>query len=208
MFDAAAGIEAALDATGEADTRARAVLGFGLASSAAVPFAGAADDLLTDPPPDQVVLMVGSWDHRAALRDPDAYAAEVDAALDRLTADGSRVLVLGEPPSDPAKGEEEGRVAVNAVLEAAAAERDDVTWLATDEVIGDAEGRYVRTAAGELLRKPDGRHLCPAGAERFGVAVTGALQDTWALPDPAAGWPDAAWRTDPRYDDPAGACSG
>lgn len=206
MFDAAAAVEAALDATGAATTRANAVLGFGLSSSAAVPFAGAADDLLTGPPPDQVVLMVGSWDHRAALRDPEAYATEVAAALDRLTRDGTQVLVLGEPPSDPAKGEEEGRTAVNAVLAAAAAERGDVTFLATDEVIGDAQGRYVRTEGGELLRKPDGRHLCPAGAERFGTAVIGALQATWALPASAAGWQDGPWRQEPRYDDPPGAC--
>ena len=94
------------------------------------------------------------------------------------------------------------------MLEAAAAGRDDVTYLATDQVIGDADGRYVRTADGRLLRKPDGRHLCPAGAERFGVAVTEALQGTWALPAPAARWQDGSWRSEPRFDDPPGGCDG
>lgn len=208
MFDASAAIQAALGATGAATARPESAFGLGFSDGAAIPFAGAAGGILAGEPVEQVVVMVGSWDHLGAQRDPDAYAAMVHDALSTLAEDGRSVLVLGEPPSDPAKGEEPARVAVNGVLEGEAASVAGVSYLSTDAVIGDAEGLYVlRDPGGALLRKPDGRHLCPEGAERFGTAVLTALGERWALPAPDPAWVDGAWRLDPRYDDPPGGCA-
>jgi hypothetical protein len=206
MFDAEAAIAAALEATGAATVENGAIFGLGLSEGAGLPFAEHADDLLDGPPADQIVLMTGSWDHLTAQRDADAYREQVDAALARLSEGGRRVLVLGEPPSDPAKGEESVRTIVNDTLEAAVDEVPGARYLSTDEVIGDAQGRFVMTGADGLLRKPDGRHLCPAGATRFGVAVVDALQEDWQLPDADPAWALGDWRDDPRYDDPVGAC--
>jgi hypothetical protein len=206
MFDAEAAIAAALDATGAATVENGAVFGLGLSDGAGLPFAEHADDLLAGPPAEQVVLMTGSWDHLTAQRDAATYREEVDAALVRLAEDGRRVLVLGEPPSDPGKGEEAVRLVVNDALEAAVVDVSGARYLSTDEVIGDAQGRFVMSGPDGLLRKPDGRHLCPAGATRFGTAVVVALQEDWQLPTPDPVWALGPWRDDPRYDDPAGAC--
>lgn len=206
MFDASAAIQAALGATGAATVRPEAAFGLGFSDGAAIPFVDAAGDILAGEPVEQVVVMVGSWDHLTAQRDPEAYTAMVHDALTTLAADGRSVLVLGEPPSDPAKGEEPARAAVNETLEAEATAIGGVTYLPTDTVIGDADGDYVLRQGDQLLRKPDGRHLCPAGAERFGVAVLTALGDGWNLPAPDPTWVDGGWRAEPRYDDPPGAC--
>jgi hypothetical protein len=208
MFDATAAIQAALGATGAATTRAESAFGLGFSDGAAVPFADVADEILEGDPAEQVVVMVGSWDHLTAQRDPETYGATVHDALTTLAGDGRSVLVLGEPPSDPAKGEESTRAVVNQTLEAEAATIAGVTYLPTDEVIGDADGQYVlRDDRGALLRKPDGRHLCPEGAERFGAAVVAALGEEWALPRPDPRWVDGPWRRDRRYDDPPGGCA-
>jgi hypothetical protein len=206
MFDAEAAIAAALDATGAATVENGAIFGLGLSDGAALPFAEHADDLLDGPPADQVVLMTGSWDHLTAQRDAARYREQVDAALARLAGGGRPVLVLGEPPSAPEKGEEAVRAIVNETLEAAVDEVPGARYLSTDEVIGDAQGRFVMTGPDGLLRKPDGRHLCPAGATRFGTAVIAALQEDWQLPDADPAWALGDWRDDPRYDDPVGAC--
>lgn len=208
MFDAAAAIEAAVESGGTATVQSSAVLGFGFSDGAAVPFSAAAPDLLEQGPAEQVVVMVGSWDHLAVQRDPEAYAASVRAALEDLAAGGRSVLLLGEPPSAPEKGEEEARLALNDVLAAEAAGVAGVRYLPTDTVIGGADGAYLATADGELLRKPDGRHLCPAGAVRFGTAVRDALSESWVLAPADPGWATEAWRDDPRYHDPPGACVG
>ena len=206
MLDAEAAIDAALQATGSATVENGAIFGLGLSDGAALPFAEHADDLLDGPPADQVLVMTGSWDHLTAQRDADGYQEQVEAALARLAEDGRDVLVLGEPPSDPAKGEEAVRSIVNDTLQAAVAEVPGARYLSTDEIIGDAQGNYVMTGPDGLLRKPDGRHLCPAGATRFGTAVVEALQETWQLPDANPVWALGAWRQLHRYDDPVGAC--
>ncbi len=204
MHDASPAIEAALAATGVASVRPESALGLGFSDSAGIPFAGAADDVLAGPPVDQVVAMIGSWDHLAVQRDAEAYGAEVREAWTTLAADGRSVLVLGEPPSDPAKGEEPTRAEVNAALEAAAAEVPRTRFLPTDSVIGDAQGLYLWSGPDGLLRKPDGRHLCPAGATRFGAAVLAALSESWQLPPADDVWALGTWREDPRYDNPVG----
>ncbi len=206
MHDASAAIEAALPATGAATVRPASAFGLGFSSAAGIPFADAADDLLA-PPFDQAVVMIGSWDHLGVQRDPEAYAEDVRSALTTLTEGGRSVLLLGEPPARPGKGEEPVRRAVNEVLASVSAEVPGVTYLPTDRVIGDAQGDYVMSGPDGLLRKPDGRHLCPAGATRFGQAVLDSLSETWQLPAADPAWALGAWREDPRYDDPPGGCA-
>jgi hypothetical protein len=206
MHDASAAIEAALTATGAASVRPTAAFGLGFSDTAGISFAGAADDILAGPPVEQVVAMIGSWDHLAVQRDREAYADEVRSALSTLSADGRSVLLLGEPPSAPDKGEEPTRTELNDVLRSVAAEFPRVRFLATDTIIGDADGHYLMSGPDGLLRKPDGRHLCPAGATRFGSAVLAALSESWQLPAADPVWALGSWRQDPRYDDPVGGC--
>jgi hypothetical protein len=152
--------------------------------------------------------MVGSWDHLTVSRDgAEAYRAIVAPVVEALAAGGRYVLLLGEPPTDPVRGEEPTRRQVNRVYRGLAADLPRVDYLSTDTVIGDDQGRWQQGEAGELWRKPDGRHLCPPGAEQFGAAVLGRLSATWRLP-PAGPWEDGAWRALDRYDNPDGGCDG
>jgi hypothetical protein len=206
MHDASAAIEAALAGTGAASARPTSAFGLGFSDTAGISFAGAADDILAGPPVEQVVAMIGSWDHLAVQRDREAYTEQVRDALTTLSDDGRSVLLLGEPPSAPDKGEEPTRTELNDVLRTVAAEVPRTRFLATDTVIGDADGNYLMSGPDGLLRKPDGRHLCPAGATRFGSAVLAALQETWQLPEADPAWALGAWRQDLRYDAPPGGC--
>ena len=56
MHDASAAIEAVLTATGAATVRPGSAFGLGFSDGAAIPFAGAADDLLGGGPAEQVVV--------------------------------------------------------------------------------------------------------------------------------------------------------
>ena len=58
-------------------------------------------------------------------------------------------------------------------------------------------------------RKRDLVHVCPAGAASFAAWLTLQLDasfDGIAPADPAS-WAGGEWVTDPRFDDPAGACA-
>ena len=56
-------------------------------------------------------------------------------------------------------------------------------------------------------RKRDDIHFCPDGAARVGALVAAALSPSYGLPPPDPGWTAGAWRADPRYDRPHGACA-
>jgi hypothetical protein len=57
-------------------------------------------------------------------------------------------------------------------------------------------------------RKPDGVHICPSGSALLGLWLVSELDALFAGVSPAdpATWASGEWTTDPRYDDPPGAC--
>ncbi len=158
---------------------------------------------VADQRPDLTIVMIGGFDEAfLEAEGPDAYAAVTDEAVEILTASGGRVLWLSVLPC----GRDSS--ALDAVF-ATLPERHpgQVAYLDTAPVFPgcvttevDAAGRTVP------LRKPDGWHLCPAGAERFARHVhREAARLGWA-PPPAVGWEDGPWRQEPRYDDPPDGC--
>ena len=68
--------------------------------------------------------------------------------------------------------------------------------------------RILSTDGGErlLLRKADGWHLCPDGAQRLASVVVDRLVELGWSPPAVAGWETGAWRGNKAYDDPVGAC--
>ena len=58
-----------------------------------------------------------------------------------------------------------------------------------------------------LLRKPDGWHFCPTGAEAAAAALNTAIAERGWMPTADPSWHDGTWRSDARYDDPKGGCT-
>jgi hypothetical protein len=80
-----------------------------------------------------------------------------------------------------------------------------------DDVLVDAHGDYPRWLPGDdgktdLVRKPDGWHVCPDGAVRIAAKVVQLSAWVGLSPPPRDGWQDGAWRSTERYDDPKGGC--
>ena len=211
-FDADPGIRAALESTGRAVVVNRSYGGVGLLRPE---FDGYLAETM-DGNPEVVVVMLGGWDLGEALADPVGYRLRVDQVLDIMEAEGVFVVWLGMPPTPPAEGLEEARVAINELFEEAAAERPDIDYQSTDFLLGGPDGLFQRVLPGldsrlAQVRKvrggDDDGHLCPAGAALIGDLVYAVVGSRHPLPQRAFGWWRAGWTDDERYDDPPGGCS-
>jgi len=167
--------------------------------------------------PAVVVVMMGNRDFPVALAQPDVYRSELDQAVRLVTSGGTRVLWLGLPPLPPNVLDERGREAVNALFaELPTRFPGLVHYVATDAVLGAPDGTFARSLPGAdgrvvPVRKenPDGtpnEHLCPEGAVRLTTLIREQLASLVALPAAPSAWQAAAWRTDPRFDDPVDGC--
>lgn len=185
MYDAVPALAAGLNAGG-ATVVSHAFPGVGLTQPP-----GIRDnwiDAVAQYDPDLVVLMVGRWDRDFIAAHGDAaYRAEVDTTVRLLTSHGARIMWLSVFPGgqDPVVGLERFYEPLPA------------TYGALVDYV-DLSGELA--LAGPSVRKPDGWHLCPAGA--FVVART-VLDE---LGDADTSWTSGDWRADARYDDPPGGC--
>jgi peptidoglycan/LPS O-acetylase OafA/YrhL len=208
MFDAAPGIEAALESTGMARVEDHSTLGFAITRD------GADGQLraVIEEQPDLVITMWARFDIVwMAENDSAAFASRLDAATRLLVESGAHVVVVGLAPSvegllDPHPVPRE----INGLFARLPdAFPGQVTYLDPDPVVapsGEAT-RSIAVPGGELrVRKPDLSHFCPDGAARFGQALVELLAVSAAVPPPTAPWYAGPWRQDPRYDDPPGAC--
>ena len=208
MYDAAPGIEAALEATGLVQVEDRSVLGFGLAKD---DWAEHINDAIDDGP-ELVVTMwarfdVGLVEERGAAE----FAARLQEATSMLLSGGAQVVVVGLAPSELGFGQHEavsrGINDVFAGLPAVFPGR--VTYLDPDPLVApDGVPRLtIPVPGGELrVRKIDLGHYCPDGAARFGQAMVEIVGVAARVPPPTAPWYAGPWRQDDRYDDPPGAC--
>lgn len=211
LFDAEPAIRAAL---GASPFFPHTIGGFGLSVQPEVWQGVFGNDVGADKPAVVVVLM-GNRDFEAAIGDPLGYQSTVDQAVRLVTASGTRVLWLGLPPLPPSVTDEAGRRAVNAIYSALPARFPGlVRYVSLDDVLG-AGGVWARTlptdGTDQLVRKvkPDGtpeEHLCQGGAVRVAELIRSQLADIVQLPAAPANWQQGAWRAEPRYNDPVGAC--
>ena len=211
-YDGDPGIRAALEATGEVMVDARSYGGVGLLRPGI-------DDYLRealDGNPDVVVVMLGGWDLGEVVADPPAYGRRLDEVAGLLTSKGATVIWLGMPPTPPAEGIEEARRMANREFAAVADRHDGVTYLDTDQILGDSFGGFTRMRTGvagtvvQVRKVRDGRddgHLCPAGAALLGQAVLTAMRETHVMPEEMEGWWEGEWTRDARYEDPLGGCA-
>ena len=211
-YDGDPGIRAALEATGEVAVDARSYGGVGL-------FRPGIDDYLRealDGNPDVVVVMLGGWDLGEIVADPPAYGRRLDEVADLLTSKGATVIWLGMPPTPPLEGIEEARRTANREFAALADRHDGVSYLDTDQILGDRLGGFTRMRTGmagtevQVRKVRDGRddgHLCAAGAALLGQAVLTAVREIHALPEEMDDWWEGEWTRDARYEDPLGGCA-
>ena len=222
MVDASPGIEAAIEATGVAKVEPGAFPGFGLTYTKS--WRSDWTEMVKKVHPDVVVVLLGAWDADNALaHPPDWYAGVVADATAVLAGDGARVVWLGWPPTHPpaVAGRPEpdyGHIELQrdtvdtAFRTVADRHPGDVAYVDTGATLSLPDGSFSAflpdptTGAMVRARKHDNTHFCPSGAERMGRLVLGALTPVFALPAPSATWTSGRWRTDPRFDDPPGAC--
>jgi len=211
MYDAQPGIDAALEATGVIDVVEGARLGFGLSNE---DWEVTLQDLVDEHRPDLVAAMWARFDVVwLESNDVDDYVARLDRAIEILSSDGAVVGFFGLAPSLTAGVDQEPvDRSINQIF-AALPERFPGTAFYVDPdpiVAPDGEpDRRITTPEGTLLvRKVDVSHFCSDGAARYGLAFTELVErlTTVTPPDPATWW-SGPWRTDPRYNDPPGACS-
>ena len=207
MVDASPALEAMFEATGAAVVN-EASPGFGLTRLGVVgdpsPFRADWPRFVAEYRPDLSVVMLGVWDLGfVETYGTDAYVDVVEEALDVLTAEGGRVLLVSPPP-----GREGADHATDVAFEVAAAARPGQVFYLDIEAAergpaGDYPSSYTNLDGSVVrLRKADGWHFCPEGAARLAAEVN-RLAVLHGVTVPVSGWEDGPWRSASYYDDPA-----
>ena len=225
MADAAPGVTAALQATGNVQVVANSSYG-GWGLSTDHTFASDSAQIIAQYHP-EIVLGTWSWDNVIAQLNPQAYLQKMIQALNDLLAPGTGVdlVVLLQFPQigpnpyniDPAiqhsawVQQNTEQIRWNDVAQAAVGFfPGHALYLPTAQVFapGDRFLAWNQTATGAWLRsrKIDNVHVCPFGAAELGSLVESELAPVLGLAPPASGWELGNWVHDANYNDPPGAC--
>jgi uncharacterized protein len=152
--------------------------------------------LLAEQDPEAVVVFLGANDAQG-IQTPsgpvsfgtDAWVAEyrarVAAVMDLLTAEGRTVYWIGQPVMREGGYDERMRLLTRIYREEAEG-RADVRFLDTRATFTGPDGgysAYLADAAGRpvLVRRDDGIHLTPAGADRLIALVMRAIDTDWSV---------------------------
>ena len=225
MYDGEAGIQAAMQATGDVVGEPARVPGWGLVNDTNFQsdLAGAVAE---DHP--EVILMMWSWDNAFAQAAPGHLQEAADRGHRRDAGPGRRrrrdrhhpvpedrpQRRLHRPGPTPAGRRRRPRPTARP---STASSRPcppqypgRITYLPVASSL-EVDGRYspwLPTTDGGWVRarKTDNVHLCPAGAAVLGAAVTSELSPMFHLPPPAPGWIDGRWTKDQAQFGPTGEC--
>lgn len=166
--------------------------------------AALADDV-AEHDPEVVVVVLGANDGQGIVLDDGTpvqqvsdpqwvaeYRRRVGGLMDDLRDEGRSVVWVGQPPMRDA--DYGARLAVvNQAFSAEAADRPWVTYVDPAPVLGGPDGAFVETLPGDdgapvTVRREDGIHLTPEGAELLAAHVLGVVArqvDLTAAPDGA-----------------------
>jgi hypothetical protein len=105
--------------------------------------------------------------------------------MDELARDGRTVYWIGEPIMRSAGFDERMRL-ITGIYREEASRHEGVRFVDTRALFSDAGGGYDAYLPGSdgrpvLVRRDDGIHLTPAGADRLAPAVLDALREDWEL---------------------------
>jgi hypothetical protein len=207
MVDASPAITAMFEATG-AEVAMGAGPGFGLTrigvSKNTSTFRTDWPRVLREEKPDLVVVMLGAWDTAYLEQNGSlAYSKVVKEATDILLSRGAKVVFMAMPP-----GGEAGDRPTDYVFELMAGMYPgQVFYVDYEGVLHGPDGGYPITTPGPdgatlHLRKEDGWHFCPDGAERV-AAELDRLLVVHGLTTPAGdAWRQGSWRRSNYYDYP------
>ena len=153
--------------------------------------------LLTELDPEAVVVFIGANDAQGieTAAGPVSFRSEawvteyrsrVAATMDLLTADGRLVYWVGQPVMRP-DGYDDRMRTLTEIYRSEAERHPGVRFVETRLAFAGPDGgytAYLPDAAGHpvLVRRDDGIHLTPAGAERLVALLLDALRQDWALP--------------------------
>ena len=156
--------------------------------------------------PEVIVILVWTWETGGQLGVPGTPGwrigydeAVLDPFVELLTSTGAELVWVGMPAvADPAS------TIQLAELNAAYADLPDrfeaVTYIPGEEYLSAPTGGYAEFLDGadgpERVRRLDGLHLCPAGAERLAEPVLDQIVERWNV-ETADDWRSGAWRRPP-----------
>jgi hypothetical protein len=225
MEDSSPGVTAALQATGDVQVVVNSSYGgWGLTR---VNWQNQSNQTIAQYRP-QIIMGTWSWDDQVAAAHPAAYERLLHAAVAQWLAPGDGVdlvVLLQFPQSGPnpyyfqdtprmrqawsatTAGEKAWDAAARTVV---LQFPGHALYLDTDQLFAP-NGRFFtwfKTPDGAWIRarKIDATHMCPYGSAAFGQLVLNDLDRTLDLGAPTPGWQYRSWTTDPRYNDPPGAC--
>jgi hypothetical protein len=153
---------------------------------------------------DTIVMVVSAWDRDIG---DDDYAVGLRELADMLPPEGRLIVVSAPPTGDESRNAETDRLAAVA-RDVADSSSGRVVFVDASEAWASPPVRD-RNGDGAPERKADLVHVCPAGAASFGAWFANELSlrfDGLAPSDPAT-WALGDWTTEPRYDEPVGACA-
>jgi len=234
MYGAAPGIAASLAATREVTVTNDAAPGFGLSIDHAWPLT--IEQFVSQSRPQLIVATWSWDDVPALVRPDQYRATLHRAVAEMLTAGNgvAGVIFTQFPPTGPvlnfstdasavartqaadnrrAAGERAwntmiealprafpGRVMYLPLADSVLLKNRFSSWLPPETSTAVPKAQWVRA------RMIDDVHLCPAGVVRYSGALLSDLTGIFHLKTASRGWWNGAWATDPRYNDPPGAC--
>lgn len=160
--------------------------------------------ILREEKPDLIVMMLGIWDQFYIEQyGVLAYAKVVQKATEILLSTGAKVVYMAIPPG----GKHPERTQNGAFEAMADMYPGQVFYIEYEGVLRGPNGDYptmLTAADGSVLhlRKEDGWHFCPDGAERVASELD-RLAVIHGLTVPAGdAWRKGSWRTSSYYDYP------
>jgi hypothetical protein len=111
------------------------------------------------------------------------YAFRVGEAMDALRAGVDRVYWVGLPIMESESFTANAQM-MNAVYEAEAAERPEVTYISSFDLFKDENGEYNAYLDGKHMRYADGAHFTWNGGYRLADAVLPVIAGQWGFPLP------------------------
>jgi hypothetical protein len=159
--------------------------------------------LLADVHPDLVLYQLSLWDVGTAEQQRSVYASFTDLALQTATA----VAFITPPPLRD--GLDPRLASLPDVVRAIVEQHPGRVFLLDSEGAWGTTFRTDMNGDGAPERKPDGVHVCPAGAARMGAWLVDALASKFSgvTPAPVTSWATGPWIGDARYNTPEGSCA-
>lgn len=149
--------------------------------------------IVTDNPPDAMVVMFGANDYQSVEHEGQVlqagsvewlalYRTRVGLAMDIMKIDGMTVTWVGQPVMRPGVFPVGAMESLNEIFRNEAAARWWVDYIDIASLFSDGNGTYAQFIDGIDMRQGDGIHLTIPGSDRMATAVWRSVADRWSIP--------------------------